>query len=614
MPRRCTRRPLAHNGYYVVSAYTGPDPDPVQENTFLIKTEQDLRWVAEHLADYQTATLIQTADIDLGGETFPAIGANNAKDTLGSSYASFKDIAFQGTYDGQNHAITGVVVEDADYGGFFGSVCEATIKNMKMGIVNGGVSDNKECVALFVGVAAKSTLRNLTTIKGTDEGTTAFTSGKDGGGIVAYMAGGTLDSCTNNLDIVFSTNLDNRKGGGIAIITQAGKSDATKVTIKDCVNNGNVSTQKTASNGIGGIVGLVSLETEFDGCVNNGTVSAGSGSWIGDIGGLCSGKATVANMTPKATMLTFGRTASAGNTDGALFAKDGAFVANANVAAGDPAPTYVVMSGMTNDYTFAFSEAGAIAFDQSLFALPKLNVTGPTGYTVTPETSGNVTTYTCAAIPVSSVTISGEKEVKVGETITLTATVLPPEAPYTTVTWKSSNDSLATVTDAGVVTGVAAGKVTITATAGGVDGTYEVEVKTAGGWDPTADDSKTAADVPGIPEALKVVSLKQISVWAQGAGAAGGDEVKPEDVIVEAFLLNCANNPSVVAAEKAKFKFTEFDPANPPTADAFASKGYNGTVQVKSFSDAACTTEASTGDQLFYRAFLVPTPAPVKEN
>lgn len=147
-------------------------------------------------------------------------------------------------------------------------------------------------------------------------------------------------------------------------------------------------------------------------------------------------------------------------------------------------------------------------------------------------------------------------------------------------------------------------------------GEYEVDhqgnvysLKKKGGWNPDADPTVPATDVPGIPEALKVVSLKQISVWAQGAGAAGGVEVKPEDVIVEAFLLNCANNPSVVAAEKAKFKFTEFDPANPPTAEAFASKGYNGTVQVKSFSDAACTTEASTGDQLFYRAFLVPTPA-----
>ena len=70
------------------------------------------------------------------------------------------------------------------------------------------------------------------------------------------------------------------------------------------------------------------------------------------------------------------------------------------------------------------------------------------------------------------------KEVKVGETITLTATVLPENATNKTVTWSSSDTTVATVKD-GVVTGVKAGKATITATAGEKTATVDVTVKAA---------------------------------------------------------------------------------------------------------------------------------------
>ena len=53
-------------------------------------------------------------------------------------------------------------------------------------------------------------------------------------------------------------------------------------------------------------------------------------------------------------------------------------------------------------------------------------------------------------------------ELKIGETLTLTATVLPETATDNTVTWTSSNESVATVAN-GLVTAVAAGKATITA-------------------------------------------------------------------------------------------------------------------------------------------------------
>ena len=61
-----------------------------------------------------------------------------------------------------------------------------------------------------------------------------------------------------------------------------------------------------------------------------------------------------------------------------------------------------------------------------------------------------------------------EASLKVNETTTLTATVLPETATNKSVTWTSSNESVATVDADGVVTAIAAGEATITATT--VDG------------------------------------------------------------------------------------------------------------------------------------------------
>ena len=88
----------------------------------------------------------------------------------------------------------------------------------------------------------------------------------------------------------------------------------------------------------------------------------------------------------------------------------------------------------------------------------------------------------------------------VGEEKTLTATVTPSDANQT-VTWESSNETIATVKD-GTVTGKTAGAATITATAkdGGKTATCKVEVTglkayNVGDYYPDADDSSTAVGI-----------------------------------------------------------------------------------------------------------------------
>ena len=79
-------------------------------------------------------------------------------------------------------------------------------------------------------------------------------------------------------------------------------------------------------------------------------------------------------------------------------------------------------------------------------------------------------------IQVTSITLNNEKiMVFVGNQATLSATVLPYDATDKTVTWTSSNTSVATVDD-GVVKGIGIGTTTITATAGNQSATCSVLV------------------------------------------------------------------------------------------------------------------------------------------
>ena len=67
-------------------------------------------------------------------------------------------------------------------------------------------------------------------------------------------------------------------------------------------------------------------------------------------------------------------------------------------------------------------------------------------------------------------------EVLIGETVQLSATVLPSDATDQSITWSSSNKEVATVSNNGLVTGVAEGRAGIMAKAGGKTSTCIVTV------------------------------------------------------------------------------------------------------------------------------------------
>lgn len=112
-------------------------------------------------------------------------------------------------------------------------------------------------------------------------------------------------------------------------------------------------------------------------------------------------------------------------------------------------------------------------------------------------------------VEAESVEVSGTKHVAINGTVTLAATVAPENATDKTVTWTTDNDKIATVDKNGVLTGVAEGKVVVTATTANgksanisvyvtkvaIDGTQDEVYNTVDAFATNGEDIVTVKDV-----------------------------------------------------------------------------------------------------------------------
>ena len=116
-----------------------------------------------------------------------------------------------------------------------------------------------------------------------------------------------------------------------------------------------------------------------------------------------------------------------------------------------------------------------------------------------------------------------EVSVKKGKTVTLTPTVYPSKLEDKSVTWKSSNTKVATVTSAGKVKGIKAGTATITCTsnATGLSTTCKVTVtstsssRSLDGDDDDATGIETIEEAPALAEPYDVYDLSGRKVLHQ---------------------------------------------------------------------------------------------------
>jgi uncharacterized protein YjdB len=115
---------------------------------------------------------------------------------------------------------------------------------------------------------------------------------------------------------------------------------------------------------------------------------------------------------------------------------------------------------------------------------------GSATITAASEGKSGTSAITVTSVPVASVTVSpAPGSVQAGQTLQLTATPKDVNGnPLTgrTISWSSSNTSVATVSASGLVTGVVAGSATITATSEGQSGTSAITVTPPSSTCPTS--------------------------------------------------------------------------------------------------------------------------------
>lgn len=234
---------------------SGTEDDP-----YLLATAADLKAFRD-MANAEASSKLcatLTADIDLGGEAWTPFEPS-------SGYVSE---AYAGTFDGANHTIKGLSVNSTSSNGvgLFGTVCGATIKNLK---VEGNVSASS---SVFVGGIVGKTQTSATIDSCSFAGTVTSTK-KNGSagtaGIVGRVNAGTvtITNCANTAAI----NGTSAIAAGIL-----GNGGSNKVTIENCYNTGAISGQYYAS-GICGSSTVKAQTSSIRNCYNSGTITATNG-------------------------------------------------------------------------------------------------------------------------------------------------------------------------------------------------------------------------------------------------------------------------------------------------------------------------------------------------
>ncbi|PWG59141.1 family 43 glycosylhydrolase [Bifidobacterium catulorum] len=170
-----------------------------------------------------------------------------------------------------------------------------------------------------------------------------------------------------------------------------------------------------------------------------------------------------------------------------------------------------------------------------------------------------------STVPVTGVKVTGDNELKVGESTTLKAEVTPTDASDKAVTWSSSDPSVATVNADGKVTAVKAGATTITATSvsdPSVKGEFTITVtKDSEATKPTL--TINGKNVKDGKLSMKVKAEEVLTATYTADGDVDGKQIewKSSDESVAAFKVAKArstgtNQQTLVALKKGKTTVT----------------------------------------------------------
>lgn len=259
--------------------------EPAQvDGVYQIKTGEEFAWfMNEAKTNAYAGKAKLTRDINMGTLTLWYLSG-------GSSAAN----GFQGTLDGDNHAITINYSSSTSNAALFGYLGKSgVIKNLTM---KGSFSGKYAGGIAIYNYGTIQNCKNEATIVSTT--TTAYA-----GGIVGYQNQGIVEQCANYGAVTASTtsSYGYAYAGGIAAYTSTSSAsvESYKATIKTCYNTGSVSATKssTAANyyaAAGGIIGQIPSATSssyyvVENCLNAGTITASNSADTENANGLLTG-------------------------------------------------------------------------------------------------------------------------------------------------------------------------------------------------------------------------------------------------------------------------------------------------------------------------------------
>ncbi len=269
---------LDESDVFIGEGSFGKEGYGTEANPYMIYNATDL-WKVKDLANATTDNHTFAGEFIKLGADIDVTGDTNA-----GSIGNADSRPFSGTFDGNNHTITGFTRSGNDSIALFSRVTNGTISNLKMADVSVTITGSQRGAAV-VARAENAIISNVQVLSGTISGKAQT------GGIVAFALGTTyILDCINSATIT-STGAST---GGILGTTHT---DTTLKAIHRCVNNGAIT---GASDGTGGIVGgnnNSKTQLTIQDCVNNGTVHGAGNGTGGILGATGGGGTSVTNIT-----------------------------------------------------------------------------------------------------------------------------------------------------------------------------------------------------------------------------------------------------------------------------------------------------------------------------
>ena len=461
---------------YVVCATAGLSGSGTEADPYLVADAEDLQAISYIIDDNPYYRL--TTDIDL---------------TEYIAENGWKPVSLNGHFDGQGHTVSGLQCE-VDTAGLFHSLAESKeIRNIKVVIADNGAVKSSSFAGGLVGIN-KGLIMNCS-VSGSVEGNAVMVSI---GGITGENSGTIMDCSFNGR--CFSQNLTTNTSTIATLI--GGIAGMNSGSISECYTAGRVSSREISH--IGGIVGENSDVGQISDCYSDAVVSSGysnNNDYGGGIAGYNFGK--IEHCYACGDVSGYKVAGVCGYNSGAEAVLTGCVAANSQISG--EVNALRVLGGYpwgttAPERTDNYAEKGMkVLLDGELetisddplngTAKPKEELMKQATY----ETLGwNFTdvwkidegaSYPYLpqfAVMVSEITLDKtEAELQRGYSLQLVATVMPEDASNKTVKWTSGDDKIATVDAGGVVTAIAVGSTTITATAAeglGVTATCKVTV------------------------------------------------------------------------------------------------------------------------------------------